>query len=50
MKSVGALMGCGFRCLKCVVDIPSGPVKEVFLVALIAFVTNAEVKSCSVQV
>ena len=50
MKSMGALMGCGFKCLKCVVDIPSGPVKEVFLIALIAFVTNAEVKSCSVQV
>ena len=42
--SVKALTACGPRCFRCLLDMPSGPVEGVFLVARIASVTIAGVK------
>ena len=42
--SVKTLMACGPRCFRCLLEIPSGPVEGVFLVARIASVTIAGVK------
>jgi len=45
--SVKALMASGPRCLRCLLDMPSGPVEEVFLETRMASVTIAGVKGGS---
>ena len=47
---VKALIACGPRCFRCLLDMPSGPVEGVFLVARIASVTIAEVKGGDLSV
>ena len=42
--SVKALMASGPRCFRCLLDMPSGPVEEVFLETRMASVTIAGVK------
>ena len=42
--SVKGLIACGPRCFRCLLDMPSGPVEEVLVVARIASVTIAGVK------
>ena len=48
--SVKALTACGPRCFRCLLDMPSGPVEEVFFVARIASVTIAGVKGGDLSV
>ena len=48
--SVKALTACGSRCFRCLLDMPSGPVEGVFLVARIASVTIAGVKGGDLSV
>ena len=45
--SVKALMASGPRCFRCLLDMPSGPVEEVFLETRMASVTIAGVKGGS---
>ena len=47
---VNALTACGPRCFRCLLDMPSGPVEGVFLVARIASVTIAGVKGGDLSV
>ena len=48
--SVKALTACGPRRFRCLLDMPSGPVEEVFFVARIASVTIAGVKGGDLSV
>lgn len=41
--SVRILMACGPKCLRCMLDMPSGPAAEEFLEALMAAIVSAGV-------